>query len=185
MGFLFIGAAILLFFYFVKGNLQGITFGTSAGDEPTSTQPSLNELNKEKIYKYGLDRNFVRAIIKVESDGNTKAFNPAGPSYGLMQITPILAATYGYVKDYLNPTEAEIKLMFDVSINSEIGCRYIRYLIDRYPKDVAIQMYNLGESGYKSGKRNLPYLEKVLYWDYVYHLPWGSAERADRKLHVY
>lgn len=185
MGFLFIGAAVLLFFFFAKKNLSAFQdMGASSGT--TKTGPTLNDLNEEKINKYGLDRNFVRAIIKVESNGNTKAYSASDPSYGLMQITPILAATYGYVKDHNNPTSAEIALLFDVSVNSEIGCRYIRYLLDKYKnKEIVIQMYNLGESGYLSGKRNPEYLKKVLYWDYVYHLPWDSAERAKQKLFVH
>jgi hypothetical protein len=121
----------------------------------------------------------------VESNGNTKAFNAAGPSYGLMQITPILAQTYGLIADAKNVTQNDIGLMMDVSNNSEVGCHFIYYLIHKYPKNTAIQMYNLGEAGYNSGKRVETYLQKVLSWDAIYHLPWGSAARADRKLYVY
>lgn len=179
MGFIFVGIAAILFFFLFKEKLSGAVSTTG-----TKTI-SLNDLNEAKINKYDLDRNFVRAIIKVESNGNTKAFNPAGPSYGLMQITPILAQTYGLISDYRNVTQNDIALMYDVSSNSEVGCRFIRYLIDKYPKNTAIQMYNLGEAGYNSGKRAENYLQKVLNWDAIYHLPWGSAERAYRKLHVY
>ena len=178
MGFVFLGIAAILFFFMFKGQLSG---GTTADVKA----PSLNDLNEEKIHKYGLDRNFVRAIIKVESNGNTKAFNPAGPSYGLMQITPILAQTYGLIANYKAVTQNDIALMMDVSNNSEVGCWFIAYLIKKYHKNIAIQMYNLGESGYNSGKRATTYLGKVLEWDRIYHLPWGSAERANRKLYVF
>jgi len=178
MGFIFIGLAAVLFFFMFKQQLSGGVSGEGKA-------PSLNDLNEEKINKYGLDRNFVRAIIKVESNGNTKAFNPSGPSYGLMQITPILAQTYGLISDAKNVTQNDIALMYDVSYNSEVGCRFISYLTKKYPKETAIQMYNLGEAGYNSGKRATTYLGKVLEWDRIYHLPWGSAERADRKLYVY
>lgn len=188
MGFIFIGLAAILFFVALKGKLSGLglsSLGIGGAGVDGEETTSLNDINKAAIYKYGLDRNFVRAIIKVESNGNTRAFNPRGPSYGLMQITPILAQDYGLIKDAKNVTQNDIALMMDVGNNSEIGCWFIRYLIHKYPKNTAIQMYNLGETGYNSGKRAESYLQKVLYWDGVYHLPWGSAERADRKLHIY
>jgi soluble lytic murein transglycosylase-like protein len=180
MGFIFIGLAAILFFFMLKGQLSGqTTKETSAG----SGKMAVKDYFYAAISKYAPGRRkLIEAICKVESNGKAKAYNQDGPSYGLMQITPILAQTYGLIKDYKNVTENDIKLMMNVSNNSEIGCRFFYYLHKKYPRDVAIQMYNLGESGYNAGKRAPEYLKKVLEWFAVYSIPWSDPARAGRKL---
>jgi soluble lytic murein transglycosylase-like protein len=165
MGFIIIGTAIVLFFFIFRQQLSG---GFFPGKPIT-----LTDFVGQTISRYGLDRSLVKAIIKVESNGNTKAFNPAGPSYGLMQITPILAQTYGLIKDAKNVTENDISLMMDVANNAELGCRFLSYLLKRYSRSVAIQMYNVGEAGYNGGKRVQSYLDKVLYWYELYRASGG------------
>lgn len=114
-----------------------------------------------KAESWGVEPALVKAIVKVESNFNPKAKNPLDPSYGLMQITPILAQDYGRVKDWRNPTNAEINMLYEPDWNLDIGCQFLSKLTKKYTFDQAIQMYNVGEYGYNSGVRNFDYLSKV------------------------
>ena len=108
----------------------------------------------------GLDVALVKAIAKVESNFNSRAKNPSDPSYGLMQVTPILAQDFGYVDNYLAVTDSEIQSIMDINNNLTISCKYLKKL-SQYSFAQMIQSYNVGEWGYKEGRRNVEYLEKV------------------------
>jgi len=114
-----------------------------------------------KANSWGLEPALVKGIVKVESNFNPKAKNPADPSYGLMQITPILAQDYGRVKDWRNPTQAEINMLYEPAWNLDIGCPFLSKLMKKYSFGPAVQMFNVGEYGYISGVRNFDYLQKV------------------------
>ncbi|MBA7659361.1 hypothetical protein ES703_67338 [subsurface metagenome] len=108
----------------------------------------------------GLEPALVKAIAKVESNFNPRAKNPADPSYGLMQITPILAQDYGLVKDYRDVSALEIEKIYDINNNLSVGCQFLKKL-SKYPFEQMIQSYNVGEWGFKIGRRNPDYLNKV------------------------
>ncbi len=125
--------------------------------------------NKSQILKqitsraefWNVEPALVKAIVRVESNFNPTAKNPADPSYGLMQITPMLAQDYGRVKDWRNPTKAEISMLYEPVWNLDIGCPHLSKLRKKYSFDIAVQMFNTGEYGYISGVRNSDYLQKV------------------------
>jgi len=124
---------------------------------------------ESKAREWGLEPALVKAIVRVESNFNPRAKNPADPSYGLMQITPMLAQDYGLVKDYKNTTRKEIEKIYDIDNNLYVGCRFLSSLFKKkYSFDEAVQMYNVGERGYNSGRRNTKYLRgvKVAYGKY-------------------
>lgn len=108
---------------------------------------------------HGVDPALVRAIIKVESNWNTKAVSSAG-AQGLMQLMPKTAAGLG-VTDSFDPEQ-----------NIRGGTKYIADLLTRYNGDVekAVGAYNCGEGNMDkviAGKRELPkqtakYVPKVL-----------------------
>ena len=108
----------------------------------------------------------IKAFAKVESNFNPRARNfersseAFDDSIGLMQITPALAYDYGLISNYKNPTEYEIRKMFDVDNNLNVACRHLKYL-HKYPFSQMVQSYNVGETGYKNGRRNRDYLYKV------------------------
>jgi len=111
--------------------------------------------------KWNLEVRLVKAIAKVESNFNLSAKNPSDPSYGLMQITPMLAQDYGLIRDYEYPTDLEIEWMMEVNNNLSVGCWYLNKL-SKYPFDQMVQSYNVGEYGYNVlGRRNFNYLERV------------------------
>ena len=123
--------------------------------------PEIRNLVLLKSGQWSVEPALIRAIIRVESNFNPRAKNPADPSYGLMQITPGLASDFGLIADPFSPTRQEINMLYDEANNMDVGCWYLSRLTSKYPFDEAVQMYNVGETGYKKGVRNLSYLEKV------------------------
>jgi len=113
----------------------------------------------------GLPFALVKAIAKVESNFTLSAKNPLDPSYGLMQITPMLAQDFGFVKDWRNVSAFEVSQIYNIDNNLIIGCGFLKHL-SQYPFSQMVQSYNVGEWGYKTGTRNRDYLDKVKrYYD--------------------
>ena len=134
----------------------------NVGQDIILPQIDIQNLIIEKAKHWNLDLALVKAIVKVESDFNPNAKNPADPSYGLMQITPMLAQDFGLVRNYKNVTKAEIAAIYEPSKNLDVGCWYLGDLFGKYKFNEAVQMYNVGKTGYLiNGARNSGYLEKV------------------------
>lgn len=92
--------------------------------------------------KYGLESALVFAIVKAESDFDDRAVSNVGAK-GLMQI---MDKTAVYVADINNININKKDYLFDVNINIEIGCAYLKYLFDKFDNlDCVICAYNAGE----------------------------------------
>ncbi len=91
---------------------------------------------------YGLDRALVFAVIKTESSFNAKAKSKAG-AMGLMQLTK---NTADYIAQSLGAEKYKDYDIFDVDININFGCYYLKYLYTKF-KDIntALIAYNAGE----------------------------------------
>ncbi len=161
VGFGAILAAIFLFTRKVEGAAPEIQRTVWPGVEPSAPTKSIDQMVAAAASQYGVSAALVKAVAMVESSLNPNAQNPSDPSYGLMQIMPILAEDFGIVKDWHNPTAAEIAMIRDPQTNLRIGAWYLKRLTSKYEFDVAVQMYNVGEAGYKAGRRNENYLSKV------------------------
>lgn len=146
-------ALIVLLFILNRVGMVGEDFVLPQGD--------IQKIIAKKADEHGIDLAILKAVIKVESNFDPNAKNPADPSYGLMQITPILAQDYGKVKDWRNPTNAEINMLYDPAWNLDIGGEHLSMLLRSYSFEQAIQSYNVGVSGYFWGRRNSEYLAKV------------------------
>lgn len=119
---------------------------------------------QERIFyhakEWGLEVALVKAVARVESNFDPKAKNPSDPSYGLMQITPVLAYDYGLIKNAYNPSKTEIAWMLDINNNLSVACDFLNRL-SKYSFQQQIMSYNVGEKGYKDGYRNWDYFNKV------------------------
>jgi soluble lytic murein transglycosylase len=89
----------------------------------------INTISK----KYNIHPSLVNAVIKVESNWNTKAVSKKG-ALGLMQLMPSTAK------------EMQVSNPFDPIENIEGGIRYLRYLLDTFngDLDLALAAYNAG-----------------------------------------
>lgn len=117
--------------------------------------------------QWGLETALVKAVAKVESNFKPRARNfekspeAYDDSIGLMQITAAVAYDFGLINNWKDPSETEIRRMFDIDNNLTVACWFISRLHKKYDFDQAVQSYNVGEWGYKIGYRNFDYLEKV------------------------
>jgi soluble lytic murein transglycosylase-like protein len=98
----------------------------------------------------GVDPKLVRALIKVESAYQPRARSRKG-AMGLMQLMPDTARRYA-VRDPYEPAS-----------NIEAGIKYLRSLLDRYPRELALAAYNAGEAAVDRFRGMPPYPETRLY----------------------
>jgi hypothetical protein len=100
-----------------------------------------------------LEPNLLRAMIVVGSGFNSRAVSKRG-AVGLMQLMPATAARFGAS----NP--------FDPKQNVHAGARYLKFLIDRFGKDIrlALAAYNAGEEAVDdNGGQIPPFPETMAY----------------------
>lgn len=85
-----------------------------------------------------LDPDLVAAVVEAESGGNAAAVSRA-QAYGLMQVRVPTA------KDMAG-RDVTIEELFDPVVNLDLGCRYLRRMLDRYKGDIrlALMAYNAG-----------------------------------------
>lgn len=119
------------------------------------TEPSRSRYAaeiREISARHGVDPTLVESVIRAESAFNPTAVSRAG-ARGLMQLMPKTALALG-VRDSFNPRE-----------NIDGGVRHLRYLLDRYPGNVALAVaaYNAGEGAVDSYRGIPPYAETQQY----------------------
>lgn len=135
----------------------------------TEKPKTVYEIINDYAQFYNVPAALIKAIIKAESSWNTYAKNPNDPSYGLMGIMPIVAQDFGIVNDWRNVTLSEIDSIYVIPNNIGSGTKLLGKLMKKYPTEIAVMMYNVGEKGYNEGRRNTAYVTKVLeyYSDYL------------------
>src|ERR1700730_12009296 len=115
---------------------RGLVSGTTAGWPRLSARAPgryAHEI-REIASQYNVDPVLVEAVVRTESAFDPTATSRKGAA-GLMQLMPGTASALG-VLDRFSPRE-----------NIRGGVRHLRYLLDRYPGQIAIALaaYNAGE----------------------------------------
>jgi len=135
-------------------SLPGMS-GTAAGwlRVPVAARPGYGDQIREIAGRHGVSPSLVEAVIRVESAFNSRAVSPKG-AQGLMQLMPRTALSLG------------VRNAFDPIQNIDGGVRHLRYLLHRFPGNVALALaaYNAGEGAVNAyGGRIPPYPETQQY----------------------
>lgn len=100
--------------------------------------------------QYDHDPLWITAMLDVESDFKASIVSGHG-AVGLMQILPSTARAFD-----VSPSKLK-----DPKVNIELGARYLRYLTDRFGKELGTVAYNQGEGNVSKKKYRTWYLKKV------------------------
>jgi hypothetical protein len=112
---------------------------------------------KAKLHK--VNPRIVAALIRAESSGNSRAVSHKG-ARGLMQLMPATAERFG----------VERKTLMDPKSNLEAGVKYLAWLIEQFPNDLArvLAAYNAGEQAVWRYNGIPPYRETQGYVRRIY-----------------
>lgn len=112
--------------------LAGNSQFRSPRDRKQMTQSEIDNLIEKKAFRYGINADFVRAVVQVESGYNISARSPKG-AMGLMQLMPATAS------------ELRVENPWDPAENLEGGISYLAGLLSEF-RDVrdALIAYNAG-----------------------------------------
>ena len=128
--------------------------------------------------KYGLQAELVFSVINVESSFKADAVSSAG-AMGLMQILPSTAVE---VAGKLEMVDFTSKQLFEPDINIEIGCFYLKYLLDEFDGDrtKALCAYNAGLNNVKLWLDDNGNLTNIMYPETKHYV-----DKVERNLWVY
>jgi soluble lytic murein transglycosylase-like protein len=119
---------------------------------PAEALPAVpyGEIIDKMSAQHGVDAKLVRAVIQVESAYRQTARSRKG-AMGLMQLMPETARQYGVTDPY------------DPESNIEGGIKYLKTLLQRLPRELALAAYNAGEAAVERFHGIPPYPETRSY----------------------
>jgi len=117
-----------------------------------SAPHNLNQKIKDAAFRSSLDPSLIKAIVKVESNFESRATSLKG-AMGLMQVMPKTAEAQG------------IRQPYHVTENLMGACDYLRTLINRYRGNLkwALAAYNAGPGNVDKYGGIPPFKETQLY----------------------
>jgi soluble lytic murein transglycosylase-like protein len=121
-----------------------------AATQSETGDPALRSAITEAANRFDLPELWIRAVMRVESNGDAGAISPKG-AMGLMQVMP---TTYAYLSDRYGLGDDPYALRDNVLA----GSAYLREMYDRYGSSGFIAAYNAGPGRYEDylGGRDLP-----------------------------
>jgi len=131
--------------------------------KPAVTTKKYDGIIQEASHKFGLSFSLLKAMIKVESDFDSRAVSKKG-ALGLMQIMP------------QNLEAFNVRNAYDPKDNIMGGARYFKSLIERFDGKLplALAAYNAGPTIVDKYRRIPPiketenYVKKVMKYFYLY-----------------
>ncbi|HTQ34050.1 MAG TPA: lytic transglycosylase domain-containing protein [Stellaceae bacterium] len=126
-------------------------FGVSVSARAETGDPVLRAAITEAANRFGLPEPWIRAVMRVESDGDAAATSPKG-AMGLMQVMP---RTFAEVSNRYDLGDDPYALRDNVLV----GSAFLREMYDRYGIEGFLAAYNAGPgryADYLDGDRGLP-----------------------------
>ncbi len=150
--------------------LQAPQPATDAGQAEPGSVESIKALVRRIAAEEGLDPSLMLAMVEQESSFDPRAVNPNDPSYGLGQIQTF------WMRELYRMAE-DRNAMFDPAFNLHLMADVLKYFMRRplssravdrnrrayrsfsFPEEADI--YNIGETNFRAGRRNLVYRDGV------------------------
>ncbi|MDR3239726.1 MAG: lytic transglycosylase domain-containing protein [Clostridiales bacterium] len=113
------------------------------------------DIIRKNAEAYGLEPSFVCAVIHAESKFRETARSHKDAS-GLMQVT---RGTADWIAPLINLPDYSYERIFEPSVNIQIGCGYLAWLLNHYNQDrnLAAAAYNAGSGNVDKWLKNKAY----------------------------
>lgn len=135
----------------------------------------INEYSQE----YGLNPNFVKGVIRTESDYNKDALSNQNAK-GLMQITD---STGEWIASKIGVKNFRPNMLYDPKINIEFGCWYLKNLEEEFHnKNNTIAAYNAGRTNVEKWLKNKDYSKNGQNLD---NIPFTQTYNYVKRVNLY